>query len=226
MSVKDRKDRFNMAKKQVIVYHPLVQGNEIPLDQKRQINKFLRLRGWTSQGKHLIDRDAENVAVVQRRTFRNLLQLTEEKNISTIVCHSPKIFCPNPLERGLATNLLREYGLFLIYATGEDQLDIETQQLLQIISIYQKPGLKLETGRRRRRRKSVTEGNLDLRGRGKVGGRKSYKEIDTVLVEKVKCLRKKSFSLRKIADLLEKKGYTNGKGNKFNPSQISRILLQ
>ena len=162
MSVKDRKDRFNMAKKQVIVYHPLLQGNEIPLDQKRQINKFLRQRGWTSQGKHLIDRDAENVAVVQRRTFRNLLQLTEEKNISTIVCHSPKIFCPNPLERGLATNLLREYGLFLIYATGEDQLDIETQQLLQIISIYQKPGLKLETGRRRRRRKSVTEGNLDL----------------------------------------------------------------
>lgn len=215
-----------MTQRQIIVYHPLIQGTEIPSLQKQQINKFLKQRGWVAEGKHLIDYDASNIAIVQRQTFHNLLRVTEEKNISTIVCHSPDTFCSNPLERGLATNLLQEYGLHLVYVTGEDKLDRETRQLLQIISKYQKLGLKLEKGRRRRRQQSKIEGNLDLRGRGKVGGRRSYRQLDTELVEKVKHLRKKSLSLRKIADFLEQRGYTNSKGNKFNPSQIRRMLLQ
>lgn len=216
----------NEGKMQIIVYHRLLQGTEIPTQQQQQINQFLNQQGWIAEGRHFVDYATEDVAVVQRRIFRNLLRVTEEKHISTIVCYSPDSFCQHPLERGLATNLLQEYGLEIIYVTGGDKPDEETQQLLQIISKYQQLGLKLETGRRRKRQQSKEEGNVDLKGRGKVGGRQSYRELDAKLVEKVKQLRKEQNSLRQIADLLEKQGYTNSKGNKFNPSQISRILEQ
>jgi len=77
------------------------------------------------------------------------------------------------------------------------------------------------------------KGLLVLNGKkGKVEGRKSYRELDTELVALARKLRRKNWktgkrrSLQAIADMLHESGYCNSKGNPDGTGEISRMLKQ
>ena len=80
----------------------------------------------------------------------------------------------------------------------------------------------------RLRRKVLNErrGILTLTGEGKVGGRRSYLEMNPELVLRTKELRSKGYKHKEISKVLFDMGFVNGKGKEFAPTQISRIIKQ
>ena len=53
---------------------------------------------------------------------------------------------------------------------------------------------------------------MDLKGRGKVGGRKSVLETKPELINHVKELKSGDYTNQEISNILFKMGYTNSKG--------------
>ena len=67
---------------------------------------------------------------------------------------------------------------------------------------------------------------MDLKGRGKVGGRKSVLETKPELIKHVKELQSGDYANQEISNILFKMGYTNSKGKAYHRAQITDFFRQ
>ena len=90
----------------------------------------------------------------------------------------------------------------------------------------------MSVARERKNQQNKLSGYVTMTGEGKCSGRKRHSELNPELVKRVKMLRRKNWktkkqkSYREIANLLFDEGFTNQKGNRFNPESIMNMVKQ
>ena len=116
--------------------------------------------------------------------------------------------------------------------------DAETEFMRQMFGAFaeyerKKIALRLQSGRISKGIINKQKGILVLNGKkGKVEGRKSYRDRDPEMVLLARKLRRKNWktgkrrSLQVIADMLHESGYCNSNGNPYGTGEISRMLKQ
>ena len=190
--------------------------------------------------KEFSDSPVSEVTVLSRNGFRELFRFCQARNVANIIFDNVVQLAQNEVEMGVVCRFLKEQGLNLHLVCPDIGFDSSigskpTQQVIETLSELErnKVALRLQSGRISKSLVNKQKGFLVLNGkRGKVAGRKSYKELDAELVALARKLRRKNWktgkrrSLQEIAEMLHESGYCNSKGNPYGTGEISRMLKQ
>ena len=135
----------------------------------------------------------------------------------------------NPFEQQLIQEVIGKIGHQLIcideqFITGSSRVERESTELFQIVMRYEK--LRLTLSRIRTKHKKEEEGIINLKGKGKISGRKSYLEKDPELVRRVRKLRMSKYTNAEITKILFDLGYTTKTGKAFGRGMITRLYQQ
>ena len=178
------------------------------------------------------------MSVLQRGGFKQLYHFCLDQDIRNIVFESNSRFARDLVEAELAYRKLKKDGFNLISATsGEMDNSAHSEFIRQImgsIAELQRKELvfNLEVARKRKKLENKKKGYLTIDGQGKCEGRRSWSEINAKVVKEAKRLRRKNWktgkvrSYRKIATELDKMGFKNSRGSKFNAKSIQSMLNQ
>ncbi len=161
----------------------------------------------------------------QRRGFCELL--SEANGPKTILVENASRFARDLAVQLAGQQLLKDQGYELIpvdapdYFLDETPTAVMVRQILGAVSEFEKAQVvsKLKAARDRKREAA-----------GKCEGRKSYQELDPVLVREAKRLRRRSpatgkrRSLRQISQELFDMGYSTAAGTPFGAGQIQRLV--
>jgi len=190
--------------------------------------------------KEFADVCSGKLTVLDRHGFKQLYQYCEEESIRNVIFENVTRFARDVVEMEVAFRFLKERG-FTLHSASRDigfEEDAETEFMRQMFGAFaeyerKKIALRLQSGRISKSLVNKQKGLLVLNGKkGKVEGRKSYRELDTELVALARKLRRKNWktgkrrSLQEITDLLYEQGYSNSKGNPYGTGEISRMLRQ
>ena len=190
--------------------------------------------------KEFADVCSGKITVLDRHGFKQLYRYCEEESVRDVIFENVTRFARDVVEMEVAFRFLKERG-FILHSASHDigfEEDAETEFMRQMLGAFaeyerKKIALRLQSGRISKSLVNKQKGLLVLNGkRGKVAGRKSYKELDADLVDLARKLRRKNWktgkrrSLQKICDLLYEQGYGNSKGNPYGTGEISRMLRQ
>ena len=98
----------------------------------------------------------------------------------------------NLFEQQLIQEVIRKIGHQLVciddqFISGSSRVEKDSTELFQIVMRYEK--LRLTLSRIRTKQKNEEKGVINLQGKGKISGRKSYLEKDPELVRRVRKLR-------------------------------------
>ena len=98
----------------------------------------------------------------------------------------------NPFEQQLIQEVIGKIGHQLVnideqFISDTPRIEKDSDELFQIVMRYEK--LRLTLSRIRTKHKKEEEGVVNLQGKGKISGRKSYLEKDPELVRRVRKLR-------------------------------------
>ena len=104
------------------------------------------------------------------------------------------------------------------------RIEKESDELFQIVMRYEK--LRLTLSRIRTKHKKEEKGIVNLQGKGKISGRKSYLEKDPELVRRVRKLRMSKYSNGEITKILFDLGYKTKTGKPFGRGMITRLYQQ
>jgi len=175
-----------------------------------------------------------------RHGFKQLYRYCEEKSVRDVIFENVTRFARDVVEMEVAFRFLKERG-FSLHSASRDigfEEDAETEFMRQMFGAFaeyerKKIALRRQSGRISKGIINKQKGVLVLNGKkGKVEGRKSYRELDTELVALARKLRRKNWktgkrrSLQVIADMLHESGYCNSNGNPYGTGEISRMLKQ
>ena len=132
----------------------------------------------------------------------------------------------NPFEQQLVQEVIRKISHQLVsideqFITFTPRIEQETNELFQIVMRYEK--LRLTLSRIRTKYKKEEEGIVNLKGKGKISGRKSYLEKDPELVRRVRKLRMSKYSNGEITKILFDLGYKTKTGKPFGRGMITRL---
>ena len=135
----------------------------------------------------------------------------------------------NPFEQLLVQEVIGKMGHQLInideqFITGSSRIEKESDELFQIVMRYEK--LRLTLSRIRTKHKKEEKGIVNLQGKGKISGRKSYLEKDPELVRRVRKLRMSKYSNGEITKILFDLGYKTKTGKPFGRGMITRLYQQ
>ena len=135
----------------------------------------------------------------------------------------------NPFEQRLIQEVIGKIGHQLIcidgqFITGSSRVEKESDELFQIVMRYEK--LRLTLSRIRTKHKKEEEGVVNLQGKGKISGRKSYLEKDPELVRRVRKLRMSKYTNAEITKILFDLGYKTKTGKPFGRGMITRLYQQ
>ena len=135
----------------------------------------------------------------------------------------------NPFEQQLIQEVIGKLGHQLIcideqFITGSSRVEKESDELFQIVMRYEK--LRLTLSRIRTKHKKEEEGVVNLQGKGKISGRKSYLEKDPELVRRVRKLRMSKYTNAEITKILFDLGYKTRTGKPFGRGMITRLYQQ
>ena len=135
----------------------------------------------------------------------------------------------NPFEQQLIQEVIGKIGHQLVnideqFITGSSRIEKESDELFQIVMRYEK--LRLTLSRIRTKHKKEEEGVVNLQGKGKISGRKSYLEKDPELVRRVRKLRMSKYSNGEITKILFDLGYKTKTGKPFGRGMITRLYQQ
>ena len=216
-----------------------LQGSKDDRRQRRTCARFARQNGYKII-KEFSDPPVGKIAVLSRNGFKKLYRFCREKGVENIIFENVNRIAQDELEIEIASRFLKEQGLNLHPACSDIGFEssIGSKPTQQVIETFlelerNKVALRLQSGRISKSLVNKQKGLLVLNGkRGKVAGRKSYKELDADLVDLARKLRRKNWktgkrrSLQKITDLLYEQGYGNSKGNPYGTGEISRMLRQ
>ena len=190
--------------------------------------------------KEFADVCSGKITVLDRHGFKQLYRYCEEQSIRNVIFENVTRFARDVVEMEVAFRFLKERG-FSLHSASRDigfEEDAETEFMRQMFGAFaeyerKKIALRLQSGRISKSLVNKQKGLLVLNGKkGKVEGRKSYRELDTELVALARKLRRKNWktgkrrSLQEITDLLYEQGYSNSKGNPYGTGEISRMLRQ
>ena len=135
----------------------------------------------------------------------------------------------NPFEQRLIQEVIGKIGHQLIcidgqFITGSSRIEKDSTELFQIVMRYEK--LRLTLSRIRTKHKKEEEGIVNLQGKGKISGRKSYLEKDPDLVRRVRKLRMSKYTNAEITKILFDLGYKTKTGKAFGRGMITRLYQQ
>ena len=161
----------------------------------------------------------------QREGFCELLSAANGPK--TILVENASRFARDLAVQLAGQQLLKDQGYELIpvdapdYFLDETPTAVMVRQILGAVSEFEKAQVvsKLKAARDRKREAA-----------GKCEGRKSYQELDPLLVKEAKRLRRRSpatgkrRSLRQISEALFELGYATSKGTPFGAGQIQRLV--
>ena len=190
--------------------------------------------------KEFSDPRVSKVTVLSRNGFRELFRFCLIKSVANIIFDNVGQSAQNEVEMKIVSRFLEEQGINLHLVCPDIGFDSgigsePPQQMIKTFSELEKSkvALRLQGGRISKSLVNKRKGVLVLNGKkGKVAGRKSYKELDAELVALARKLRRKNWktgkrrSLQEITDLLYGQGYSNSKGNPYGTGEISRMLKQ
>ena len=190
--------------------------------------------------KEFADVCSGKVTVLDRHGFKQLYQYCEEQSIRNVIFENVTRFARDVVEMEIAFRFLKEQG-FTLHSASRDigfEEDAETEFMRQMFGAFaeyerKKIALRLQSGRISKGIINKQKGILVLNGKkGKVEGRKSYRDRDPEMVLLARKLRRKNWktgkrrSLQVIADMLHESGYCNSNGNPYGTGEISRMLKQ
>ncbi len=216
-----------------------LQDSEDNKRQRKSCLEFAERNGYKII-KEFSDPPVSKVTVLSRNGFGELFRFCQARNVANIIFDNVVQLAQNEVEMGVVSRFLKEQGLNLHPACPaigfESSIGSKpTQQMIETLSELErsKVALRLQGGRISKSLVNKQKGLLVLNGkRGKVAGRKSYKELDAELVALARKLRRKNWktgkrrSLQEIAEMLHESGYCNSKGNPYGTGEISRMLRQ
>ena len=104
------------------------------------------------------------------------------------------------------------------------RIEKESDELFQIVMRYEK--LRLTLSRIRTKHKKEEKGIVNLQGKGKISGRKSYLEKDPELGRRVRKLRMSKYSNGEITKILFDLGYKTKTGKPFGRGMITQLYQQ
>jgi DNA invertase Pin-like site-specific DNA recombinase len=144
--------------------------------------------------------------------------------IKTVVVEMVNRLARDLMVQEIIVRDFQKHGFELLSATeGEDLLSIDptrklVRQVLGAIAEYEKQMLVLKLKAARDRQRRI---------QGKCEGRKSWKERDPEILAEIKKLRRKRngrrMSFRKIAGVLNEKGFKNSVGGSFTAKGLSSM---
>ena len=129
----------------------------------------------------------------------------------------------------LIVEVIRKVGMELVSIDGEfiseEYTDVKgSDELFGMVQRSDK--LRLTLSRLRTKQRNEKKGIVNLQGKGKISGRKSYLQKDPDLVRRVRNLRGSGYKNREISDILFNMGYKTRNGTPFNTGQISKLYQQ
>ena len=135
----------------------------------------------------------------------------------------------NPFEQQLIQEVIVKIGHQLVnideqFITGSSRVEKDSTELFQIVMRYEK--LRLTLSRIRTKQKNEEKGVINLQGKGKISGRKSYLEKDPELVRRVRKLRMSKYTNAEITKILFDLGYKTKTGKPFGRGMITRLYQQ
>ena len=135
----------------------------------------------------------------------------------------------NLFEQQLIQEVIRKIGHQLVciddqFISGSSRVEKDSTELFQIVMRYEK--LRLTLSRIRTKQKNEEKGVINLQGKGKISGRKSYLEKDPELVRRVRKLRMSKYTNAEITKILFDLGYKTKTGKAFGRGMITRLYQQ
>ena len=135
----------------------------------------------------------------------------------------------NLFEQQLIQEVIRKIGHQLVciddqFISGSSRVEKDSTELFQIVIRYEK--LRLTLSRIRTKQKNEEKGVINLQGKGKISGRKSYLEKDPDLVRRVRKLRMSKYTNAEITKILFDLGYKTKTGKAFGRGMITRLYQQ
>ena len=135
----------------------------------------------------------------------------------------------NLFEQQLIQEVIRKIGHQLVciddqFISGSSRVEKDSTELFQIVMRYEK--LRLTLSRIRTKQKNEEKGVINLQGKGKISGRKSYLEKDPELVRRVRKLRMSKYTNAEITKILFDLGYKTKTGKPFGRGMITRLYQQ
>jgi DNA invertase Pin-like site-specific DNA recombinase len=160
-------------------------------------------------------------AITARPGFAAMLSRIAENGVRTIIVESPDRFARDLTIQLTGHDYLNKLGVVLIPASAPDYFLEDTptavlvRQVLGAIAQFEKASLvaKLRGARDRKRERTGK----------KVGGRKSYAELDPALVARAKALAA-GLSLRAISALLADENYLTPSGRPYAAMAVRSML--
>ena len=180
-------------------------------------------------------------AIGSRPGFSDLLEYCQQADVQTIIFENAGRLARDQIVQELGYRELRDAGYTLICADAPDHFTDDTdnpslkmiRQILGVVAEFQKDELVLKLKGARERKKTINKGVgiVTLNGKGKCGGRPSYKETNEELITTAKSLKRKKdpktgkrLSLWKVSASLAEQGFVTAKGQAYSASQVKRLL--
>lgn len=194
--------------------------------QRAAIEAFAKAAGYEVVGWYYDAAVSGADPVTERAGFMDMLQRVATNGAKTIIVESPDRFARDLTVQLTGHDMLKDLGIDLVPASAPDFFTSDTptavlvRQVLGAIAEFEKASLvaKLAGARKRRRVEA-----------GKCEGRKPLAETAPEAVNMARRLasvRKRKPSLRAIADQLAAAGFTNERGNTYNPKSIAAMLAK
>jgi DNA invertase Pin-like site-specific DNA recombinase len=199
----------------------------------RAIEAFAKRAGFELVGEFYDEAVSGKDPIEGRPGFKALLERIANNGVRVVIVEDASRFARHLLTQEAGIALLVSLGVRVLTANGDDLTDsddefrVAMRQIIGVFSQLERTRLvkKLKAARDRKRATGQ-----------KVEGRMSFAELDaenkTDLVAQAKRLRRvnpktgKRRSLREIAVELERLGYVNAHGRRYNPNSVKAMLEQ
>jgi DNA invertase Pin-like site-specific DNA recombinase len=203
-------------------------GGDSDHRQREAIERFARSHGYELVGEFYDAAVSGADPIETRPGFAAMLERIENNGVRVVLVEDASRFARSVIAQELGVLAMQARGVAVLTASGDnltetdDPAKVMMRQIAGAFAQYEKARLvaKLKGARDR---KSVERGR-------RVEGRKGYAELNPELVRTARRLARKNprtgekRSLREIAAELERLGYVNGKGRRFDAAQVARLL--
>jgi DNA invertase Pin-like site-specific DNA recombinase len=196
--------------------------------QRTAIERYAEAADFTIKEEYQDPAVSGESDITERPGFAAMLDAIEGNGVRTVIVEDASRFARSTLTAELGILLLRQRGVKLVTASGDDLTDDSDEMreaMRKVAGAFAEAEKKrlVKKLRAARDRKSAAQGK-------RVEGRKGYRETNPELVRQAKRLRRKSpktgerRSLRQVSEELAKLGYTTRSGRQLPAEQVKRLL--
>ena len=227
--------QFTSKLKPVIGYYRTSSASNVGEDrdsltrQKAAVHIYAKGHGMEVVAEYYDTAISGAVPVTDRVQFRNMLGYIQENKTNIILVETADRFARDLVVQITGHDMLKAQGVDLVPVDAPMHFMEDTptatmvRNILGAVSEHNKATLvvRLKSGRDRQRLRE-----------GKCEGRKSYQELDPMLVHQAHRLHRKSprtgkrRSLRQISQELHEIGFGTAKGKPFSASQVQRLVAR